>query len=33
MYDEANKPTGPGPFEVAWGVYNGSGQPKYALAW
>ena len=33
MYDEANKPTGPGPFEVAWGVYDGSGQAKYALAW
>ena len=33
MYDEANKPTGPGVFEVAWGVYNGSGQAKYALAW
>ena len=21
------------PFEVAWGVCNGSGQPKYALVW
>lgn len=33
MYDEANKPVGPGPFEVAWGVCNGSGQPKYTLVW
>ena len=33
MYDEANKPTGPGPFEVAWGVCNGSGQAKYPLTW
>jgi Glycosyl hydrolases family 17 len=33
MYDEDKKPTGPGPFEVAWGVYNGSGQPKYTLTW
>ena len=33
MYDEANKPTGPGPFEVAWGVCNGSGKAKYSLSW
>jgi exo-beta-1,3-glucanase (GH17 family) len=33
MYDEANKPTGPGAFEVAWGVCKGDGQAKYTLVW
>jgi hypothetical protein len=33
MYDEDKKSTGPGPFEVAWGVYNSSLHAKYALSW
>ncbi|MCA0304585.1 MAG: hypothetical protein LCH95_19430 [Proteobacteria bacterium] len=33
MYDEANKPPVPGPFESAWGLFNSALQPKYPLAW
>lgn len=33
MYDEANKPPVPGPFENAWGLYTSALQPKYPLAW
>jgi exo-beta-1,3-glucanase (GH17 family) len=33
MYDENLKSTGPGPFEVAWGVYNTNLRSKYALNW
>src|SRR5262249_13604106 len=33
MYDENLKSTAPGPFEVAWGVYNSSLQSKFALTW
>ncbi len=33
MYDEDNKPIGPGPFETHWGVCDGTGQPKFALRW
>lgn len=33
MYDENQKSTAPGPFEVAWGVYNAGQQAKYPLTW
>lgn len=33
MYDEANKPPDPGPFERVWGVTNSSLQAKYPLNW
>jgi len=33
MYDENLKPTGPGPFEIHWGVCDGTGQPKFPLKW
>lgn len=33
MYDEANKPPLPGPFESAWGLFNSALQPKYPLGW
>lgn len=33
MYDENQKSTAPGPFEVSWGVYNASQHAKYPLTW
>lgn len=33
LYDENNKSTDPGAFELHWGVYDASGNAKYALSW
>jgi exo-beta-1,3-glucanase (GH17 family) len=33
MWDEDRKDTGPGQFEKYWGVCDGTGKPKFSLAW